>query len=167
MLRYVELLLLARRTSCMSLSYERAQEASHRSHCCFNTMTWRVWSVLFFMFNNLCSILLFTISSRAVPSLRYQFVEFLWVSGSDAAGPTDGDKADYTLEHRLHSYILVNKFMALSSIRSTACSVPSWKQSQCYISSPVYCPGKLLGICILELPILPGNIPAVHIPPIN
>ena len=44
--------------------------------------------------------------SRTVPgqhraSLINQFVESLGVSGSDAAAPTDGCKADCTLLHRL------------------------------------------------------------------
>jgi len=41
--------------------------------CCFNTMLWRGWSVLFIMFTNLFSIPPFTINSRAVPSTEPAF----------------------------------------------------------------------------------------------
>ena len=94
----MRLWLLARMNSCIVLRCSQAENSLQLN---------RGWAVLSSMFIKLCSILLFTTSSRgcrAVLSNRasslHQFVHFFLIIGSDAAGPTDGCKAYCTLHHR-------------------------------------------------------------------
>ena len=84
------LLLLTGRTFCIFLHCSGAEEASNWSH-----------SVFFFMFTNLCSILILTVHPRLVPTTEWAFVQFLRVTGSDDAALTDDSKADFTLQNRL------------------------------------------------------------------
>jgi len=58
--------------------------------------------------DKLLAFLLLQSSPHHRASLLYQFVQFLWVTGSDAAAPIDGCKANCTLQHRLIEDIVCN-----------------------------------------------------------
>ena len=70
------------------------------------------------------------------PSFLYQFVQFLWVSGSDA------ESYNLLQTYRKYSTFWCRHWRTLASSISTVCYVLSCKQPLSCISSPVCCPGK-------------------------
>merc|ERR1712035_43414 len=74
---------------------------------CFFTLLWRGCEESSMILISFCNILLWMMTSsgsRATPRTEpafFQFVDSVQVSGSDAAAPADGCKADCTLHNRL------------------------------------------------------------------
>ena len=78
------------------------------------------------------------------------------LSGCNTADPKDGYIADCALHHRQKTEDMqkIDADIIVPKLPSEVQSVMSffWRQSQCSISSPVCCPGRLPGICIPQSP---------------